>query len=99
MVVHGHCLGQSVGIGRKLDEELRVLDDVLHALDNALEADSATHHMLLEAKEQSNATLDRIRCHDFRNYIARAHKEEARSGRLLAWLISPETRRALITQL
>ncbi|KAJ1203575.1 hypothetical protein NDU88_007360 [Pleurodeles waltl] len=99
VVVRGHCLGQTVGIRRNLERDVSHLEDDLHSCDNDLDGSPEAQAKLLELREKYSLALQRLRCHDYKTYMAKVHDEEGKTGRLLAWLISPETGATPITRL
>lgn len=94
--VHGHCFCHSLEIQQELNGELQVPDGRLHGLDNALGTDATA---LEQLREQYNIPLERLRCHDYKAYMARVYDEGSRPGRLLAWLIRLESQGAPITHI
>ncbi|KAJ1104772.1 hypothetical protein NDU88_002181 [Pleurodeles waltl] len=64
-------MGQSVGSSRELGTELHTLDTTLHALDNALGPDPASHQLLLNTKECIHVILEKMRCHNHKTYMAK----------------------------
>ena len=88
-----------MGIKKELELEPTNAENKLHELEKQLDGTLDNANRLLEVKEQYNQILERVRCHDYRTYIARAHDSEGKAGRLLAWLSNPEMRGSPIAQL
>ncbi|KAJ1170030.1 hypothetical protein NDU88_001911 [Pleurodeles waltl] len=80
-----------VGVSRVLHKELQPLESSIQALETDKRTDPCTGQKLRKAHKQHN-DMDRLKCIDYKTYVARAHDEEGKSGWLLAGLIRPELR-------
>ena len=91
VVVRGHCIGKSVQIRRMLDKELVEIEDKMRIEELKLgEMDDPEE--LTGLKTQYNKVLEQVRCHNYKQYISKAHEMEGRASKLLAGLANPEQR-------
>ncbi|KAJ1209015.1 hypothetical protein NDU88_004394 [Pleurodeles waltl] len=85
--------------GQDLEHDTTCQEDRLHQYNNDRDGSSKSQAKLLETQELYNVALERLRCHDYKTYIARVHEEEGKAGRLLARVVRPAVGGMPITQL
>ena len=82
--IRGYCIGKTVGIRKELERELLETENRLHELETLLDGMPETMNRLQETKKKYSQVLERVRCHDYKKYIAKAHDTEGKVGRILA---------------
>lgn len=92
VVTREQCLGQTVGLRREIARELGPLEQQIQDLDGEMAGGLAVQDKLAEVQSSYNATWDRLRTVDLNNYRTRQHEEGGKAGRLLTWLVRPESR-------
>ena len=91
VVVRGYCIGGTVQIKRMLDKELVEIEDKMR-VEELKQGETGLSDELTDLKTQYNQVLERVRCHNYKQYISKAHEMEGRASKLLAGLANPEQR-------
>lgn len=98
-VIRGQCIANNMGVRRVLLQDLERADQALREVEKERPEHPDRQEELVDAREEVAVQVERLRCFDFKRYVARAHAERDRSGTLLAWLANLARRGTVILEL
>ncbi|KAJ1113387.1 hypothetical protein NDU88_001633 [Pleurodeles waltl] len=88
-----------MGVRKTLLREVESAEDFLHRLEKRVFRDPRLWDELRATREMVAENTEKLRCFDYKCYMAMAHAERDKPGALLAWVANPARQGSLITKL
>mgnify|MGYP002804973368 CR=1 FL=1 len=74
--------GKTLGIRRELEQGLNRTENQMRTLEKEEIQDRSRRDSLEECCKTYSTLVERLCCHNYQNYLARAHSEEVQAGKI-----------------
>ena len=99
VVVRGCCISNSAGIRPTLLREVQQHEEAIRSLEMMVPTDPTKRAQLTTERGRWAEATERLGKFDYKAYLVRAHDEQDKAGRMMAWLINPDKKGTMIVEI